>query len=135
MLHLADPQNVGHLEGLLKTPLWNSLSSQPPLPAIGPSIAPFDLPSRNVLPGRIPTQTPVRDCTSTRKRVRRRRVLGMRVLLRRLAVPANDSQLGLALGLSLILMALLLCGVLWQSNIILFQRDLIRDLWSARFAG
>lgn len=53
-------------------------------------------------------------------------------LLRRLAVPASESQLGLALALSLVVMALLLCGLLWQSGIILYQRDLIRWLWNLR---
>jgi hypothetical protein len=55
--------------------------------------------------------------------------------LRRLSVPASESHLGLALGLSMVIMAMLLCAVLWQSNIIVTQRDLIRWLWNLKTGG
>ena len=56
-------------------------------------------------------------------------------LLRRMAVPATESQLAWVLAFSLIMMAGLLMIVLWQSNVIAYQRDLIRSLWSWKFAG
>ncbi len=54
--------------------------------------------------------------------------------LSRLKAPASESQLELTLALSLVLMAAMLCGLLWQSSIIAFQQDLIRSLW-LKFAG
>jgi hypothetical protein len=56
-------------------------------------------------------------------------------LLRRLAVPATESQLGIALAVSMVLIAGLLCALLWQSNVIAGQRDQIRWLWDMRFGG
>ncbi len=53
-------------------------------------------------------------------------------LLRRLTLPATESQLSMALCLAAVVMSLLLWGILWQSNVISYQRDLIRWLWSAR---
>jgi hypothetical protein len=53
-------------------------------------------------------------------------------LLRRLSVPAGDSQLALALALAALAMSLMLWAILWQSNVIVYQRDLIRWLWTAR---
>lgn len=55
--------------------------------------------------------------------------------MRRLAVPANESHLTVALVLCMLIMALLLCGIVWQSGIIVYQRDLIRALWEGRFGG
>jgi hypothetical protein len=55
--------------------------------------------------------------------------------LRNLVLPASEKDLAMALGFSIVIMALLLCGLLWQSNIIIFQRDLIRSLWSWRYNG
>lgn len=59
----------------------------------------------------------------------------MNFLRRRLSVPASESHLSLALGLSLVIMALLLCAVLWQTNVITTQRDLIRWLWNLKMGG
>jgi hypothetical protein len=56
-------------------------------------------------------------------------------ILRRLSSPVSESQLGWALGLALVFMAVMLLVLLWQSNIIVYQRDLIRELWNGRFAG
>jgi hypothetical protein len=56
-------------------------------------------------------------------------------LIRRLAIPASESHLTVALALCMLVMALLLCGIMWQSGIIDYQRDLIRVLWDARFGG
>jgi hypothetical protein len=52
--------------------------------------------------------------------------------LRRLSVPASESHMALALGLSMVMLGGLLCALIWQSNIILAQRDLIRWLWDLR---
>jgi hypothetical protein len=54
----------------------------------------------------------------------------MRTLMRRLAVPASESQLSVALALSVLVMAGLLWGIVWQSEIIAKQRDIIRWLYS-----
>jgi hypothetical protein len=59
----------------------------------------------------------------------------MRVrFLRRLKAPASESQVELALALSLVIMAAMLFGLLWQSSIIAFQQELIRSLW-LKYAG
>jgi hypothetical protein len=55
--------------------------------------------------------------------------------LKRLAIPASESHLALVLSLAMVVMALLLYAVLWQSNVISYQRDLIYWLWNAKFAG
>lgn len=56
-------------------------------------------------------------------------------LLRRLSLPANESQMAVALGFSVVAMSLMLWVILWQSDVIAYQRDLIRWLWSWRFNG
>ena len=56
-------------------------------------------------------------------------------LLRRLFVPASESHLTVALALCVIVMSLLLCGMMWQSGIIDYQRELIRVLWQSRYGG
>jgi hypothetical protein len=54
---------------------------------------------------------------------------------RRLTVPASESHLALVLSMSLVVMALLLYAVLWQSNVISYQRDLIQWLWNAKLGS
>jgi hypothetical protein len=54
----------------------------------------------------------------------------MRALIRRLSIPASESQLSVALALSVVVMSLLLWGIIWQADIITKQRDAIRYLWS-----
>jgi hypothetical protein len=54
----------------------------------------------------------------------------MRALIAKLKVPASESQLSLALALSVLVMSGLLWGLLWQSNIIAQQREAIRYLFS-----
>jgi hypothetical protein len=54
---------------------------------------------------------------------------------RRLAIPASESHLTVALVLSMLLMAVLLCGIVWQSGIINYQREMIRLLWDGRYGG
>jgi hypothetical protein len=56
-------------------------------------------------------------------------------LMRRLTVPATESHLTMALVLCVVIMALLLCGIVWQSGVISYQRDLIRLLWEGRYGG
>jgi hypothetical protein len=55
--------------------------------------------------------------------------------LRNLSLPVSEKELALALGVSVVVMSLLLYGLLWQSNIIVYQRDLIRSLWSWKYGG
>jgi hypothetical protein len=54
----------------------------------------------------------------------------MRALIAKMKIPASESQLSLALGLSVLVMSALLWAILWQSNIISQQREAIRYLWS-----
>jgi hypothetical protein len=54
----------------------------------------------------------------------------MRTLIAKMKIPASESQLSLALGLSVLVMSGLLWAILWQSNIISQQREAIRYLWS-----
>ncbi len=56
-------------------------------------------------------------------------------LFRRMKQPATQSHLGLALAVAALTMALLLWAVMWQSNVIAFQRELIRALWKAQSGG
>jgi hypothetical protein len=56
-------------------------------------------------------------------------------LLRRLAIPATESQMAVVLSVSMVVMALLLYAVMWQSNIIAYQRDVIYWLWTAKSHG
>jgi hypothetical protein len=55
--------------------------------------------------------------------------------LRNLSLPVSEKDLALALGVSVVVMALMLYGLLWQSNVIVYQRDLIRSLWSWRYGS
>lgn len=48
--------------------------------------------------------------------------------LRRLNVPATESQLALTLAFSLVFLAVLLLGLIWQANVIAIQREIIRSL-------
>jgi len=54
---------------------------------------------------------------------------------RRLSVPASESHLGMALAVSAVTMGLMFWAVLWQSNIIIYQRDIIRWMWNAHLGG
>jgi hypothetical protein len=54
----------------------------------------------------------------------------VRTIMKKLTIPASESQLSLALGLSVLVMSALLWAILWQSNIIAQQRESIRYLWS-----
>ena len=56
-------------------------------------------------------------------------------LFRRLAVPASESHLAAALVLCMVVMSLLLYGVIWQSGVIDYQRELIRLIWNSRYGG
>jgi hypothetical protein len=50
--------------------------------------------------------------------------------IRRLSVPASESHLGLALAVAAVAMGLMLWAIIWQSDLIVYQRDLIRWLWN-----
>ncbi len=52
----------------------------------------------------------------------------MRWMLRRLAVPATESQMAVALGFCALAMSLMLWAIIWQSGIISNQRAVIRWL-------
>ena len=56
-------------------------------------------------------------------------------LLRRLSVPASESQMSVALGLCAVTMGLMLWALLWQADIIAHQREMIRWLWAWKFGG
>jgi len=52
--------------------------------------------------------------------------------VRRLAIPASESQLTMALVLSVLVMSLLLWAMMYQSGVIIHQRDMIRQLWQSQ---
>lgn len=56
-------------------------------------------------------------------------------LLYRLKMPASESQLAITLAVSLVFMAAMLVGLLWQANIIAFQKEIIRSLWDLKNAS
>ncbi len=56
-------------------------------------------------------------------------------LFRRLTVPATESHLAVALGLCAVTMGLMLWAILWQSDVIAYQRDVIRWMWSWKYGG
>jgi hypothetical protein len=56
-------------------------------------------------------------------------------VLRRLSVPAGESQLAMALAVAAVTMGLMLWAIIWQSNIILYQRDIIRWLWNTHMGS
>mgnify|MGYP001180820088 CR=1 FL=1 len=56
-------------------------------------------------------------------------------MIRRMKMTANESHIGLALGVSAVMMGLLLWAIIWQSDVIAYQRDLIKWMWSAKFGG
>lgn len=56
-------------------------------------------------------------------------------MIRRMNVTATESLVGLALGASAVVMGLLLWAIVWQSNVIAYQRDIIKWMWSSRFGG
>lgn len=51
------------------------------------------------------------------------------------SIPARESHLAVALGFSVVMMAALLWCVMWQADVIGYQRDVIRTLWAGRFGG
>jgi hypothetical protein len=55
--------------------------------------------------------------------------------LRRLNQPASDSHLGMALIVAAVVLGLMLWAILWQANLIAYQRDLIRLLSNSQFGG
>jgi hypothetical protein len=55
--------------------------------------------------------------------------------IRRLSVPVSESSLSIAVALAAVAMSLMLWAILWQSDVISYQRDLIRWLWSAKYGG
>jgi len=54
----------------------------------------------------------------------------VRTIMKKLTIPASESHLSVALGLSVLVMSGLLWAILWQSNIIQQQRESIRYLLS-----
>ena len=55
--------------------------------------------------------------------------------LHRLNEPVSDSSLRMALALAVVALSLMLWAIIWQANIIVYQRDLIRVLWDTQLGG
>jgi hypothetical protein len=53
----------------------------------------------------------------------------------RLGEPVGESQLAVALTVAAVMMALMLCAIMWQSSIIERQGNVIHWMWSAKFGG
>lgn len=60
----------------------------------------------------------------------RQKVVPVTYLRRMFAIPATESQMAVGLGLSLVMMSLMLWGLLWQSEIIVYQRTVIKFLFN-----
>jgi len=56
-------------------------------------------------------------------------------VIRDLKEPASDSHLGMALVVAAVAMGLMLWAIIWQANIIVYQRDLIRVISTTRLGG
>lgn len=56
-------------------------------------------------------------------------------LIQRLRVPATESQAGIVLGFCVVVMSLMLWMIVWQSQVISQQAELIRWLRSLRLGG
>ncbi len=56
-------------------------------------------------------------------------------LIQRLRIPASESQMALLLGLCSVTMSLMFWVILWQSNIIAQQSDVIHWLRNLKFGG
>lgn len=56
-------------------------------------------------------------------------------LIRLFTIPAKESQTAVALAFSIVMMAGLLWCVIWQADVIGYQRDVIRMLWAGKFGG
>jgi hypothetical protein len=54
---------------------------------------------------------------------------------RQLTKPVSESHLAMALVVAAVAMAMMLWGIIWQSNIITYQRALIRSLLNGHFGG
>jgi len=52
-------------------------------------------------------------------------------VFRRLSEPATESHMGIALAVAAVTLALMLWAIIWQADVIIYQRNLIRDLWGA----
>ena len=50
-------------------------------------------------------------------------------------MPVSESQLGVTLAISLVFLAAMLLGLLWQADIIAYQKELIRSLWDMKNAS
>jgi hypothetical protein len=56
-------------------------------------------------------------------------------LISRLRVPASESQMAVALASCAVVMSLMLWAILWQADVIAYQREVIRWMWSWKFGG
>ena len=56
-------------------------------------------------------------------------------LVRKLRIPATESNLGLVLSLCVVTMGLMSIAIVWQAQVIAGQRDVIQWLEKARFGG
>jgi hypothetical protein len=64
-----------------------------------------------------------------------RRTLTMAWLVRKLRIPATESNLGLVLSLCVVTMGLMSIAIVWQAQVIAGQREVIQWLEKARFGG
>ena len=55
--------------------------------------------------------------------------------LRRLVAPVSENQMGLVLAAMMLVTALLLWGIIWQSSVIDYQKDLIRQIWTWKYGS
>jgi hypothetical protein len=56
-------------------------------------------------------------------------------LVRKLRIPATESNLGLVLSICVVTMSLMSIALVWQAQIIAGQREVIQWLEKSRFGG
>ncbi len=56
-------------------------------------------------------------------------------LTRWLRIPANESQMSVALAMCAVAMSMMLWAILWQSEVISRQAEIIRWMRALRFGG
>jgi hypothetical protein len=56
-------------------------------------------------------------------------------LKRIFTIPASENTVGILCAVETVAMALLLWAIIYQSDVIAYQRDLIRALWSWKFGN
>jgi len=55
--------------------------------------------------------------------------------LHRLNEPASDSHFGMALAVAAVALSIMFWAIIWQHSTFVYQRDLIRIMWTTQFGA